>query len=280
MSGNGNGVAVSVICAFHNEAPLIGHTIDSINAQTFRDFEVIFVDDGSSDGTADIIRQAARFRFTILRNETNLGLAGSLNRGLAAAKAPLVARIDADDLMKPWRLECQAAAFAQDEELILLGGQAIKIDNDGRPFGTIRMPTGDRSCRFALNFYSPFVHPSVMFRRDDALAIGGYNDATFPAEDYDLWCRLAARGRIANLSQAVVFYRVRSSGSITSNKRAFQLQKHASVIQSYVFRDAPKAADIALQSRKILRLGIVMPWAGRRAMLSKALKLVQDVIRT
>lgn len=270
-------VAISVLCAFYNEAELIGHTIQSLNDQTFGNFEAIFVDDGSTDHTAEIIRKAARFRFRILRNETNLGLAGSLNRGLAAAAAPLVARIDADDLMDPRRLEQQVAAFAQDGELVLLGGRATKIDDNGRPFGIISMPTGDRACRFALNFYSPFVHPSVMFRRADALAIGGYDGATFPAEDYDLWCRLAARGRIANLQQVITCYRVRSSGSITSSKRAFQLRKHASVIESYAFPGPPGTADVALQLGKIVRLGAVMPWAGRRAMLRKASKLVLGV---
>ena len=135
-------VAISVLCAFYNEAELIGHTIQSLNDQTFGNFEAIFVDDGSTDHTAEIIRKAARFRFRILRNETNLGLAGSLNRGLAAAAAPLVARIDADDLMDPRRLEQQVAAFAQDGELVLLGGRATKIDDNGRPFGIISMPTG------------------------------------------------------------------------------------------------------------------------------------------
>ena len=267
-------VAISVLCAFHNEAELIGHTIQSLNDQTFGDFEAIFVDDGSTDRTADIIQKAAKFRFKILRNEINLGLVSSLNRGMAAATAPLVARIDADDLMDPRRLEYQAAAFEQNSELVLLGGQAIKINDNGRSFGTIRMPTGDRACRFALNFYSPFVHPSVMFRKDDVLAVGGYDATTFPAEDYDLWCRLAARGHIANLSQAIVQYRVRSSGSITSGKRSFQLRKHASVIDNYAFWGAPGSPDAALQLRKIMRLGAVMPWAGRKALLRKMSKLV------
>jgi glycosyltransferase involved in cell wall biosynthesis len=267
--------AIAVVCAFHNEVGLIRHTLRSLNDQSFRDFEAVFVDDGSTDGTADIVRQIARFPFRILRNGSNLGLAGSLNRGIAATEAPLIARIDADDLMDPRRLERQAAAFAADDDLVLLGGQGIKIDDHGADAGVIGMPVTDHGCRFALNFYAPFIHPSVMYRKADALAVGGYDEETFPAEDYDLWCRLAVRGRIANLPNAMVRYRVRSSGSITSTRRSLQLQKHLAVMNRYTFQTPPGTRDLPLQFRKVLRLAIDLPWPGRRAMLRKASQLLR-----
>ena len=231
-SSNNYTPAVSIVCAFHNEASWIGDTISSINLQTFSDFDVIFVDDASTDNTADIIRANAKFKYVILRNDTNMGLAESLNRGLNAATAPLIARIDADDIMLPDRLDLQVKAFS-DKDLVLLGGQATKIDDQGSPFGRLSMPCSDSDCRFALNFYSPFVHPAVMYRRSQIILAGGYSSSRFPAEDYDLWCRVAEFGKVRNLDSVIIKYRVRSSGSITSDKRNIQLQKHSEIIDRY-----------------------------------------------
>lgn len=268
--------AVSILCAYHNEAALIAQTVRSLNEQTFRDFDAIFVDDGSRDGTSAIVQAEARFPHRIVRNDTNLGLVRSLNRGLERT-APLVARIDADDLMLPGRLEAQVAAFQRDPSLVLLGGHALKIDEDGAVFGRIVVPTTDAACRFALNFYAPFVHPAVMFRRDDVQAVGGYRESSFPAEDYDLWCRLAARGRIGNLSDPLIRYRVRASGSITADKRALQLARHADVIDRYRLTGGRTLSQAGLQLRKIARLMVVMPWTGRARVVRKAVRLLTPV---
>jgi len=260
--------SISVVCAFFNEASVILDAVKSLSEQTFRNFEVVFIDDASTDGSAEIIKAHADFPYKILRNDCNLGLAASLNRGIAAATGTLIARHDADDVMLPERLSHQMAFFA-DADLVLLGGQAQKIDDHGIPFGALAMPCSDQDCRFALNFYPPFVHPAVMYRKADVEAVGGYDAATFPAEDYDLWCRLAERGRIGNTDHTVLKYRVRSSGSITSDRRQTQLRKHAEVMRRYRFLGAPSPRGIALHIRRIFRLLTLFSGTDRLSLISK-----------
>jgi glycosyltransferase EpsE len=260
--------SISVVCAFFNEAAVILDAVKSLNEQTFRNFEVVFIDDASSDGSAEIIKTHANFPYRILHNDCNLGLAASLNRGVAAATGTLIARHDADDVMLPDRLGHQMAFFA-DADLVLLGGQAQKIDDHGTPFGSLAMPCSDRDCRFALNFYPPFVHPAVMYRKADVEAVGGYDAATFPAEDYDLWCRLAGRGRIGNTDHTVLKYRVRSSGSITSDRRQTQLRKHAEVMRRYRFFGAPSPRGTALHIRRIFRLLTLFGGTDRLSLIKK-----------
>lgn len=259
---------VSVVCAFYNEASVILDAVKSLNAQSFRDFEVVFIDDASTDNSAEIIALHANFPYRILRNDTNLGLAGSLNRGVAAAEGELIARHDADDVMLPDRLGHQITFFA-DPDLVLLGGQAEKIDDTGLAFGQLVMPCSDRDCRFALNFYPPFVHPAVMYRKADVEAVGGYDATTFPAEDYDLWCRLASRGKIGNTSEQVVNYRIRATGSITSDRRQIQLHKHADVISKYIFLNTPSTHILTLHIRRIFRLLVIFENRERFHLLKK-----------
>lgn len=270
---------VSVVCAFYNEATVILDAVKSLNAQSFQDFEVVFIDDASTDNSAEIITLHANFPYRILRNDNNVGLAGSLNRGVAASKGELIARHDADDIMLPDRLGHQMAFFA-DPDLVLLGGQAEKIDDNGLAFGRLDMPCSDRDCRFALNFYPPFVHPAVMYRKADVQAVGGYAAATFPAEDYDLWCRLASRGKIGNTNQQLIKYRVRSTGSITSDRRQTQLHEHANVIRRYNFFVIPSARSILLHMRRILRLLMIFEKEDRLSLIRKVRKAALPMRRS
>jgi len=180
----------------------------SILSQSFRDFELLVVDDASVDGSGECAESLGDTRVRVLRNETPLGLAASLNRGLRETDSVWIARQDADDLSEPQRLERQLAFLQRHAEVSLLGTGGKMVDEHNQPTGLLRTSTEHDTLLFGLLFDNCFVHTSVVFRRDHVLALGGY-DASFPrAQDYDLWVRLTESRRVANLSERLVTRRV------------------------------------------------------------------------
>ncbi len=137
-----------------------------------------------------------------------MGIVVALNLGLAMARSPLVARLDADDIAPPGRLARQVETMQRDPALGLLGGFAEVIDESGRTLGTRRPPVSHEALLAALARDNPFIGSTVMYRTDIARAVGGYRIAIDLAEDSDLWLRMAERTRIANLPETLVLYRV------------------------------------------------------------------------
>ena len=201
--------AVSVLIPVRNCAPYLDEALQSLAAQTFGDFEIIVVDNGSTDGTREKLRAWARreprLRAFRLRRP---GLARSLNFAAAKARAPLLARLDGDDVAEPGRLAAQVEAMHLRPALGLLGSSAELIDSIGRSIGSLDRPISDTGLRKFLRSGCAFVHSSVMMRRDVFLAAGGYRKGLNVAEDYDLWLRIAELAEIANLPERLVRYRV------------------------------------------------------------------------
>lgn len=218
---------VTVLMPVHNACAYLQQTIDSIRAQTLADHEVIAIDDGSTDGSAAILQAHAGPRFRIIRHAANQGLVASLNEGLAEARGRYIARMDADDLMHPERLERQAAWMDGHPEIAVLATRIGLINADGEPCGT--WDTDQRAVTEAdiadlLPRTNCIAHPTVMLRRD---ALGGlrYDDRQRGAEDWDLWLRLMARGaRIAKLPEQLVQYRVHASSVMAQSKREVPLE--------------------------------------------------------
>jgi glycosyltransferase involved in cell wall biosynthesis len=206
---------VTVLMSVYNDAAFVGEAVHSILEQTFADFELLVIDDGSTDGSADIIARYRDPRVRILRNKSNLGLARSLNIGLAAARTNLIARQDGDDVSLPQRLERQVEAFARRPELVVLGTQAHAVNERRRPVrgAAWRKCITPLGIEWQLMFESPFVHSSVMFRRDVIWEqLGGYDDrfrTTQMSEDFDLWSRVIPRHPTANLEQPLLILRCR-----------------------------------------------------------------------
>jgi len=195
--------AVSVLMSVHDGAPLVLAAVASVLAQTAGDLELIVVDDGSTDATPDLLAAVRDPRLRVLRQERT-GLTRALNAGLGHAAAPLVARLDADDVALPERLERQCAFLAREPAVGLLGTAAREVDSRGALVRIVRPPLDDAALRHALIRANPFVHSSVMVRRALLERAGGY-DATLPvAQDYDLWMRLARVARLANLADVLV----------------------------------------------------------------------------
>jgi len=205
---------ISILMPIRNEERYLQTALDSIYRQTCADWELVAVDDGSSDKTALILDEAARKdgRVRIIRREGG-GLAAALNAGLEACRAPLVARMDGDDVCHPQRLEQQAAYLAAHPDTGLVASNFRHFPRAGLKQGMIdyelwQNGLADHSLIIRdLLVESPFVHPSIMTRLAILEKMGGYHDSNWP-EDYDLWLRMAAAGvRFARLPQTLLFWR-------------------------------------------------------------------------
>jgi glycosyltransferase involved in cell wall biosynthesis len=197
------------VLAVHNGEPWLDEAVASILGQSFRDFEFIIVDDGSTDGTpAALARWAARDgRIALVRQEKS-GHEIAVARGLAMASGELVARMDTDDVALPRRFERQAAFLDRHPDIALVGGAIEFIDASGATMGFHRPPTGPTTIRATLPRANCIAHPAVMARHQALLAAGGYRLPYRASEDYDLWHRLSEGARLANLAEMVLRHRL------------------------------------------------------------------------
>lgn len=203
--------AVTVAMSVYNGERFLAPAIESVLAQTMDQFEFLILDDGSKDHSRAIAEgYAARDpRIRVITRE-NRGLVTSLNQLLAEARAPLVARMDADDLCLPDRFARQLAFLTENPEHGVLGSRTSDIDERGNafPLDTGEHPTTHEGFLHNIEHGGHLLaHPSVMYRRDVVLEAGGYHRAFRHCEDYDLWLRLANRTRIANLPERLIRYR-------------------------------------------------------------------------
>ncbi|MDX6511406.1 MAG: hypothetical protein QOE36_910 [Gaiellaceae bacterium] len=207
---------VTVLMAVHEGERHLRESIESILGQTFRDFELLVVDDASTDGTAAVLAGYDDPRIRTVRNPENLGLTRSLNRGLEQARGRLVARQDADDVSEPPRLERQVAFLEANPDVPLVASAYLRIDDSGAEVGPRPVPCDPRSIRRRLLLLNAFAHSSVVFRREAVEALGGYREAFPFAQDYDLWSRLARTAPLAALPEPLVRYR-EAAGSMTTD---------------------------------------------------------------
>jgi Glycosyl transferase family 2 len=201
--------ALSVVLPVYNGARFLGAALDSVLAQDFRDFECIAVDDGSTDQSAEILdeyqRRDARLH---VFHQSNAGLVDTLNIAIGLCRAPLVARMDADDICLDGRFAMQMSHFRGRDDLAALGGQVQLIDGKGRPIRLVDYPGGGEELAACLEHGSPLAHPAVMFRKAAVERVGSYRKAFSHAEDYDLWLRLHEAGYgIENLKIPLLGYR-------------------------------------------------------------------------
>ena len=201
--------AVSALMAVHNGEPFLRAAVESILDQSLAELELVVVDDGSTDATPEVLAAfASRDARVVVHRQSNRGRTASLNVGAGLARAPLIARLDADDVCLPERFARQLAFLEQHEAVALVGGAVRLIDAGGRPFEESRYPLSDAEIRSAFAYTTPFVHSAVMFRRRAFEQVGGYRAAFAETEDLDLWLRLAERHELANLPEPVVEYRL------------------------------------------------------------------------
>ncbi len=229
--------AVSVVMPVYNGEKYLKEAIESVLGQTFRDFEFIVVDDGSTDRTPDILGSYPELEVV---SQANAGVTRALNAGFRQAVGKYIARMDADDVALPTRLERQVAYLEAHPQVGLLGAAYYEIDETGRTVRQVTMPLSDGELRKALARYNPFLHSSIVVRKDLAEKLDYYDeDERYKCcEDYEFWIRLARHSQLANLGEALMKWR-----SHQANVTA-------------VYDDDKLRGDIRLRSRVIREQGL------------------------
>lgn len=266
--------AVSVVIPFKNAASTLPECLDSIQRQTLRDFEALFLDDGSVDASARIIWERSRRDGRIrLLEPGRVGLVKALNIGISQSRAPLIARMDADDLMHSDRLLQQHQFLHCHPDIALVGCRVKFFSRDAVRAGYREYVRWQNRCvdpgEIAANLYveSPLAHPSVMVRSSVLVEAGGYAEGPFP-EDYDLWLRLHQAGhRMAKLPEVLLSWRDLPSRTSRVDPR-YSKEAFDRLRARYLARDAR-----LLTARKIV------VWGGGRPTRSRVRLLLQQGVR-
>ena len=239
--------SITVLMAVY-DPPLgmLDQALDSILNQTFTDFELLIVDDGSGDPGVQsrLSRRAYRDARIRIVTEPHRGLTASLNRGLALARGTWIARQDADDWSEPVRLARQIEYFRAHPEATVLGTNAWTHQQDGRPLWPVHLPTKHADILGRLPHGNPFMHGSVMFPRAAAVSAGGYREEFRCSQDYDFLWRLAESGSAANLEEPLYHYRY-TSGSVSAGRAREQARAHRAIQRLAAARRSGEREDIA-----------------------------------
>jgi hypothetical protein len=274
--------------AVYDGGAYLGEAIESVLAQTFTDFELLVVNDGSTDDSGAILaRYAEDPRLRVLTNMQNVGLTHSLNKALAVATGELIARQDADDRSLPHRFRRQVEFMDANPTIALLGSDVRIIDDGGRPRRRradyrARTPLG---ARWQLLFGNPFIHSAVMFRRNVVLdRLGGYDETCALSQDFELWSRLMAGFNACNLGDVLLDHRthVRSIGGRRDDgviaSRSANMERNIAIQRRNVA--AILADDVLVDEWPPLWTAINVPWlAAAPRNPVRALSLIERIFR-
>lgn len=242
MSAGDRVPAISVITPVYNNALYMREAFDSILNQTFRDFEYIVINDGSTDNSLDILAEYAKKDPRIrVASHGNKGYIAALNEGLEVARAEFIARMDADDVAMPDRFEKQIAHLRANPDCVVVGGRVLLIDSDGAPLREMcdEFAHEDIDAAHLAGRGGAIIHPAMMARRSAIVKIGRYSAAYPWAEDLDFFLRLAEVGRVANLRDIVLRYRQHLS-SIGYAKSELQQKSTIAVVRdTHIRRGLP-----------------------------------------
>ena len=209
---------ISVVMSVYNQAQYLKQSITSILNQAFVSFELIIINDASTDATLKILRQFKDGRIKLLLNRKHRGLAASLNRGIRHSRGEYIARMDADDIARPDRLKLQLHFLESHPAVVACGTGVDLINTQGQNIGRKTYP--QHITKSLLMRYNPLIHPTVMIRKAACI----YNENLNGAEDYDLWLRLGSQRQLVNLRQTLLAYRVNPWGISWSQLKQTELQ--------------------------------------------------------
>ena len=224
---------VSVLMPVYNAQKYLAQAIESILSQTYSHFELVIIDDGSTDGSADIIRSFHDKRIVFVENPGNLKIIATLNRGIDLCRGKYIARMDADDVSMPDRLEKQVRYMEQNPQVALCGSWVRLTNADGKVTGRVRNVAVPEQVKISLLFSVPFVHPSVMMRAE-IIKEFRYSPHALHCEDYDLWLRLAAQNYpMTNIPEYLLHYRWHSE-NISQEKNEEQTRQKNMLLRPYL----------------------------------------------
>lgn len=238
-------ILVTIIMPVYNAELYLRETIESILAQSYRNFIFMIINDGSTDQTEKIILEYKDERIRYIVNEKNLGIVKTLNKGIALSHTKYIARMDADDICDTKRLEQQINIMEKDSQIALLGTWAELIDEQGRIVGKLTPYTDDKSIRTALLFSNIFVHSSVMIRRSILENNSWkYDESHKAVEDYGLWIKISNQYKVEILPEMLLKYRLNTNGIMSNeNKDITSMLKNRSIIYKYLLSE--KEIDIS-----------------------------------
>lgn len=207
----------------YNSEGTIDDSVLSIVNQRYKEWELLLVNDCSSDSTLDIMEQYAinEPRIKIINNEKNIGLTASLNKAINVSNGEFIARLDSDDIADPDRLTKQISFLISNPDVGLVGSGARLIDEKRKKIGSMNVISNDYLISKFINYLNPFIHSSLMIRKDVLNDIGGYREKFLYSQDYDLVLRINDVSRVVNLPENLISWRV-SEGSITMQKNIRQ----------------------------------------------------------
>ncbi|MDR3061732.1 MAG: glycosyltransferase [Dysgonamonadaceae bacterium] len=241
-------VKASILLPVYNAASFLAESIASILNQSFEDFELIILNDGSKDGSKEIIFAFTDARIRYVENETNLGLIKTLNKGIEICTGEYIIRMDADDICAPERIEKQIRFLEKHPDIGLCGTWAYVIDNKGVVTGKIINQTSSSFISISLLFSAPLIHPSVCFR-SSLLKQHPYHEVPV-AEDYDLWCRLNEYTKIANIPDFLLYYRWHDT-NISREKQQIQEQNKETLIRKELLKSGLEPDPEMMRSHRL-----------------------------
>lgn len=228
---------ISVIMPVFNREKIIAESVESILEQTYRNIELIIVDDGSTDSTLNIVKKLSEkdSRIQILKQK-NCGPASARNNAIHRAKGDYIAIADSDDISLPTRISKQISVMQENEDIVVCGSGFIEIDEFGNQIKAVEVALDSNAINLDMYVRCPFGHSTCMMRADVLKKVGGYHELKF-AEDYELWTRLKDEGRLFNLSDRLCLYRVHSD-SVT-NGGASENAKCALGVKDTLWKNPP-----------------------------------------
>ena len=227
---------ITVLMPVYNAEKYLREAISSILQQTFTRFELLVIDDGSADASVQIIRSFHDPRIRFVQNEKNMGISATLNKGIGLSRTELIARMDADDISYPDRLEKQYAFFLQHPDCALLSTWARMVDKNKNPVKTERWRSA--YYYYNLNFECWIYHPTVMYKRSAVMDVGMYS--TVYAEDHNLWWQLSRKYRMYNLPEVLVDYRLTDESLCRVTKKTeYDTAQHEQVLRNILYYTGP-----------------------------------------
>ena len=206
----------------YNGARYLRQTLESILKQSFSDFELIVINDASTDNSAEIVESYADSRIRIVNNSLNIGQTSSLNKGIRIANGEYIAIHDQDDVSALKRFEKQVIFLDSTPEIPLVGTNGRIIDSKGNVVATLQSPTSDLAIKWNFLFQGPIFHSSVMFRKKTIMdEFSGYNEEFKIVQDFDLWTRILEKYALANLPERLLDLRVHPNSSSRLNNKRF-----------------------------------------------------------
>jgi Glycosyl transferase family 2 len=255
---------VTVMMAVYNAGKYLRQAIESILSQSFGDFELLIHDDGSTDDSAQIIDSYRDSRIRAGRNPVNQGEERVRNHCLRVARGEYIAVLDADDIACQDRLQIQIDVLDRNNDMALVGSVYEIIDESGRVIGKQKVYSDELAIKWGLLFSNQFGHSTVMYRRKDVLAVGGYDETLPWGTDFDLWVRLAIRRRLANLKYPMSQYRIHTRNATHTMRSSVKENSLINVVAKSIYLQTGQTVDLSVASA--LSQDVPKPAASKQAL--------------